>query len=274
MRVNTNISALQSERGLKRATSDVQESSVKLSSGERINKAADDAAGLAISEKIRAEVRSSRQANRNANDGISLVQTAEGGLNETSGILTRMRELAIQAATDTLGGEERAMTDKEYQGLKSELERISQVTEFNGRKLLDGSSSQLDFQVGTGANSDDDHISVRPSEIKVGLSHLGLMNESITTKLSAQQGLGRLDQAINKISGARSILGSLQNRLVSSSNNLQIYNQNMSEANSRIRDTDYAAEAAIHAKESITQAAATSTLAQANISGKMALKLV
>ncbi|HXH74106.1 MAG TPA: flagellin [Bacteriovoracaceae bacterium] len=273
-RVNTNIAAIQSQTALKKAGREIDESSTKMSSGEKITKAADDAAGLAISEKIKSEVRSSRQANRNANDGVSLIQVAEGGLNESSSILTRMRELAIQAATDTMDDVNRANSNGEYQAMKAELERIAQVTEFNGRKLLNGSSEKLTFQVGTGDNSSDDHVGVDPGQINATTQSLGVTGASINSKESARMGLGKLDSAINKISGYRSILGSIQNRLVSSSNNLSVYTENMAAANSRIRDTDYATESGNHAKGSILREAGTAVMAQANTSGNVALKLL
>ena len=149
-RINTNVAALASQRAMSTVNRETEESLGKLSSGQRITKASDDAAGLAISEKLKAHIRSSKQANRNANDAISLVQVAEGGLNESSSILTRMRELAIQAATDTLSDTERGLTDYEYQTMKNELDRIAQVTQFNGKKVLNGTNLAMDFQVGVG----------------------------------------------------------------------------------------------------------------------------
>ena len=273
-RINTNISALAAQTSLTKATKGQEESSVKLSSGTRITKAADDAAGLAISEKLKAEIRSSRQANRNANDGISLVQTAEGGLNETSSLLTRMRELSMQAASDTVGDAERKMAEGEYQHMKSELERISRTTEFNGRKLLDGTAPSLDFQVGVGDHSSDDVISYNSRGLNSGVSSLGVDSVSILSKFSAQDSLAKIDQAINKVSENRSVIGSIQNRLTTSSNNLTTYHENMSTANSRIRDTDYAEESANHAKFKILGDAGTAVMAQANTSGQAALKLL
>ena len=245
-----------------------------MASGLRITKAADDAAGLAISEKLKAEIRSSRQANRNANDGLSLVQTAEGGLSETSSILTRMRELSIQAASDSYSDDDRAKSNTEYQMMKQELERISQVTEFNGRKLLNGTGPQLDFQVGVGADSTDDHISYDSGKMNSGINALGVASGSIGSKFGAQESLSKLDMAINRVSANRSLLGSIQNRLVTSSNNLQIYHENMSSANNRIRDVDYAEESAKHALNSVMSDANAAVMAQANTSGQVALKLL
>jgi flagellin len=273
-RINTNISSLQAQGSATKVARDVTESSAKLASGQRITKAADDAAGLAISEKLKAEIRSSRQANRNANDGLSLVQTAEGGLSETSSILTRMRELSIQAASDTYGDADRAKSETEYQMMKQELERISQVTEFNGRRLLNGTGPQLDFQVGVGADSVDDHISYDSSKMNSGVNALGVSGVSVASKFGAQDSLSKIDQAINRVSANRSLLGSIQNRLVTSSNNLQTYHENMSSANSRIRDVDYAEESAKHALNSVMSDANAAVMAQANTSGQVALKLL
>ncbi len=268
------MSAIQAQAPLQKVSRETQESTAKLSSGQRITRAADDAAGLAISEKLKAEIRSSKQANRNANDGISLIQTAEGGLNESSSILTRMRELAMQAASDTLTDADRGKSSLEYQALKSELDRISKTTEFNGTKLLNGSGPTLDFQVGVGSNNFEDQISYNTGQMNSGLEALGVGSSMISTKFGAQQSLSTIDSAINKISGQRSVLGSLQNRLTSSSNNLYIYSENMSASNSRIRDVDYAEETAKQAKNSIISASGTAVLAQANTSGQGALKLL
>jgi len=174
-RINTNVASVQAQNSLNKVNRESQESFSKLSSGSRITKAADDAAGLAISEKLKAEIRSAQQANRNANDAVSLVQVAEGGLNETSNILVRMRELAIQSSSDTVGDSERGMANLEYQQLKSEMDRISQVTEFNGVKLLDGSGEKLEFQVGTGADDFKDRISLDPGSLNSSISSMGVV---------------------------------------------------------------------------------------------------
>lgn len=273
-RINTNMSSIQAQTPLNKVNRETEESYAKLSSGQRITKAADDAAGLAISEKIKAEIRSSKQAGRNANDGISLVQTAEGGLNESSSILTRMRELSIQAASDTLTDSDRAKSSLEYNQLKQELDRISQTTEFNGRKLLTGEGPQLDFQVGVGSHSTDDVISYNTAGLNSGTQALGVASASITSKQSAQSSLSQIDRAINKVSEQRSVIGSIQNRLTTSSNNLNIYNENMSAANSRIRDVDYALETSNNARLGILNSTNTAVMAQANTSGQVALKLI
>src|SRR5690554_4765849 len=164
-RINTNVSSIAAQRSLSNTTRDSQETLAKMSSGTRITKASDDAAGLAISEKLKSQIRSSQQANRNANDGISMVQTAEGGLDEISTMLTRLRELSIQAASDTVGDTEREFTNMEYQNLKQEIERISQVTEFNGIKLLNGKGGELDFQIGVNNDAFQDRIRYNTASI-------------------------------------------------------------------------------------------------------------
>jgi flagellin len=185
-----------------------------------------------------------------------------------------MRELAMQAASDTVGDSERKMAEGEYQQMKNELERISRVTEFNGRRLLDGTAPSLDFQVGVGDHSADDVISYNSKGLNSGIKSLGIDHLSILSKSLAQGGLNKIDEAINKISANRSLLGSLQNRLTTSSNNLMTYNENMSQANSRIRDTDYAEESANQAKANVLENTGTAVMAQANISGQAALKLL
>lgn len=273
-RINTNVSSIAAQRALSVNGRESESNLSKLSSGTRITKAADDAAGLGISEKMKANIRSLKQADRNANDGISMVQTAEGGLNETSSILTRMRELAVQTSSDTVGDGERSMTNMEYQNLKLELDRISQVTEFNGKKLLSGEGDKYDFQIG--ANNDDfqDRISFDAKQVNSGLSSLGISELDVSSKEGSQQSLASLDSAIEKVSGSRAFLGGIQNRLVSTSNNLQVNVENLSAANSRIRDVDYAEATATKAKNDILGSAGTSVLAQANMNGQAALKLI
>jgi len=273
-RINTNVSSIAAQRSLTISNREADSNLQKLSSGSRIVKAADDAAGLAISEKMKANIRSMKQADRNANDGISMVQTAEGGLNEVSSILTRMRELAVQTSSDTVGDVERGMTNMEYQNLKLELERISQVTEFNGKKLLNGEGQMYDFQIGAKNDAFQDRISYNAAQVNSKLDSLGVQELDVTTKQTSQESLGNLDNAIERVSGFRSYLGAIQNRLVSTSNNLQVNVENLSAANSRIRDVDYAEASAQKAKNDILTAAGTSVLAQANMNGQGALKLI
>lgn len=273
-RINTNISSIAAQRSLTVNNRESESNLAKLSSGSRITKAADDAAGLAISEKLKANIRSLKQADRNANDGISMVQTAEGGLNEVSSILTRMRELAVQTASDTVGDVERGMTNMEYQNLKLELDRISQVTEFNGKKLLNGEGEVFDFQIGAKNDAFQDRISYDAGQVNSRLETLGVSELDVSTKTGSQESLASLDSAIEKVSGQRAYLGAIQNRLTSTSNNLQVTVENLSAANSRIRDVDYADATATKAKNDILGSAGTSVLAQANMSGQNALKLI
>ena len=273
-RINTNVSSIAAQRALSKNNRASQSTLSKMSSGTRITKAADDAAGLAISEKLKAQIRSTAQADRNANDGISMVQTAEGGLDEISNMLTRLRELSIQAASDTVGDTERSFTNMEYQQLKSEIERIAQVTEFNGTKLLNGEGEKLDFQIGINNNAFQDRISYDVKMTDAKLTGLGITELDVSSKEGAQNSLSGIDKAIERVSGQRAALGAIQNRLISTSNNLQITNENISAANSRIRDVDYAMVAAENARNNILNSAGTSVLAQANAQGQNALKLL
>jgi flagellin len=246
----------------------------QMASGSRINNAADDAAGLAISENIRAQIRSSRQANRNANDGISMVQTAEGGLNEISNIVVRLRELGIQAASDTVGNTERGFLNKEVQQLKEEVQRISSVTTWGSTKLIDGSGTSFDFQVGIFNNEVEDRISFDASQTNATLDALGLGDLDYSTKEGAQSGLGNLDTAQTSVNGLRANLGALQNRLISTIDNLGVQEENLSAANSRIRDTDIAQASAELTRNTILLNASTSTLSQANQVNQLAVKLI
>jgi len=274
LRINTNVTSLSAQRTLGVNNADQAKSLNKLSSGTRIVRSADDAAGLAISEKLRAQIRGTNQAERNANDGISMIQTAEGGLNEVSNILVRLRELAVQSASDTVGDSERAFTDLEYQNLKQEVDRISQVTEFNGKKLLNGAGETYDFQIGINNDAFQDRISFNTEMLNSTLGSLGVDGVAVNSKEGAQESLNMLDDAIQKVSGQRAELGAKQNRLTSTIQNLQISSENLSAANSRIRDTDYAAETAQNARLNILNAAGTSVLAQSNAQGQGALKLI
>ncbi len=274
LRINTNVASISGMNNMKKVTAAQSESNAKLSSGSRINKSADDAAGLAISEKMKSHIRSSKQASRNASDAVSMIQVSEGGLNEISGMLTRLRELAIQSGSDTVGDKERQYLDKEYQQLKNEIQRISQTTEFNGKKLLAGDGDVYDFQVGIMNNDFEDRITYNSAEVGATLDSLGIANAEAATKKGAQQSLGALDEAIQRVSENRSTLGALQNRLGVTINNLDTSVENLSAANSRIRDLDFAEESAESARLAVLQNASTSVLAQANASGSYALKLI
>ncbi len=274
MRVTTNIAAINAQRNLNGSQRAIGKSMAQLASGSRINIAADDAAGLAISEGLKASIRSSAQAQRNANDGISMVQTAEGGLNEIGNIVVRLRELGIQAASDTVGEVERGFLNKEVEQLKSEVQRISSVTTWGKTKLLDGSTPTFDFQVGIYNNAEEDRISFDASQNIATLDALGMSALDYTSKEGAQTGLEALDAAQELVNGYRANLGALQNRLTSTVDNLGVAHENMNAANSRIRDTDVAQASSEMVRNNILLQAGTSTLAQANQSNQLALKLI
>lgn len=274
MRVTTNLAAINAQRNLIGSQREIGKSMAQLSSGSRINKASDDAAGLAISERLKSTIRSARQANRNANDGISMVQTAEGGLNEVSNIVTRLRELGIQAASDTVGATERGFVDKEVQQLKAEVQRISQVTKWGTTSLLDGTSPKFDFQIGVNNSAEEDRITFNSGENNSTLDALGLAALDYTTKEGAQEALAALDVAQTSVQGMRSNLGALQNRLTSTVDNLSVMEENMSASNSRIRDTDVAQASSEMTRNNILLQAGTATLSQANQVNQLALKLI
>jgi flagellin len=274
LRIATNIQSLAAQRFLN-INSEKQKTSLEhLSSGTRINKAGEDAAGLAVSEKMKSEIRSLRQANRNANDGISVIQTAEGGMSEISNILIRLRELSMQAASDTIGDSERGFLDKEVQQLKQEIDRITSNTQFDGTKLLDGSAPILEFQVGTHNNPLLDRFIFDSQNIITSTAVLGLEGMGSTTKMAAQENLDILDKAIDHISGNRATLGALQNRMQSAVNNLNVYRENLEQANSRIRDTDMAEESSEMTKNNILTQTTVAVLGQANQTPQLALKLL
>jgi len=302
LRIRTNISALNAQRRLSTSTSDLQDSYAKVASGRRINKSADDAAGLSISENLRGQIRSLTQAQRNANDGVSLVQTAEGGLEETSNMLIRLRELATQAASDTIGEKERGFVDKEFVALKDEIDRITASTEFNGTRLLVGeaklpdeyanSANQfpMEIQVGSRYFEKSDAIGEKNpvNIIKIDLRDINGFTEGkgsldigrsengtrVHTKRDAQMSLSKLDTAITRVNEHRSTLGSIQNRLGSTSRNLSSQIENISESRSRIIDTDYATETATLAQNGILQQAGIAVQAQANQQPQVALSLL
>jgi len=266
LRVNTNIASLTAQRNLGSVSNRLQGNFSRLASGLRIATAADDAAGLAISERMRSQIRSFTVAGRNAQDGISLVQTAEGALNEVSNQLGRLRELAIQASNGTLTGPDRATLDREFQALKEEITRVSTGTEFNGVQLLDNAIS-LNIQVGLDSG---DSIAVTPVDVAAVATSLG----DVTSESTAVDQLALIDVAIGDISTARGALGASQNRLQSAFASIQNARENLSAAESRIRDVDIASETADLTRNSIMQQAATSVLGQANAQPQIALSLL
>jgi len=273
-RINTNVPSVAAQRSLSKTVSAQEKALQKMASGSRINSSADDAAGLAISEKMKGHVRSLKQADRNTNDGISLVQVAEGGLNEINSILIRLRELSVQAASDTIGDTERGFSDVEFQQLKSEIQRITQTTEFNGTKLLNGQGDKLDFQVGIFNNGFEDRVSYDQEKLNTTLDSLGMGEIGVTHKESAQTNLKSIDDAIGVVAANRADLGATQNRLVSASRGIQYFVENLSAARSRISDTDYAEVTAENAKLNILQSSGTAVLTQANVMGQNALRLI
>lgn len=274
LRINTNVASINAQRSLRTTRLLLDKSLERLSSGSRINRAGDDAAGLAISESLKAQVRGMKQAERNAQDGISMVQVAEGGLTEISNIMIRLRELAVQAASDTIGASERKFLNVEYEALLNEVDRISNSTEFNRVPLLNGAGGIIDIQVGVGNNPNIDRITFDPSATNVGATALGLNLTNVLDKNSAQGSLSFIDKAIQGVASIRADFGAMQNRLQSTINNAGISIENLSAANSRIRDTDMAEETAELTKQNILAQAGTSVLAQANNSGAGALQLL
>ncbi len=274
LRIATNTSALNGQRLLSMTKLNLDKSLERLASGSRINHAGDDAAGLAISENLRSQLRGLKQARRNAQDGISLIQVAEGGLNETSNILIRLRELAIQAASDTIGDTERGFTDREFQSLKQEIDRLANVTEFNGTPLLNGRAGILEIQVGIKNNPILDRIVFDGERSDASLDTLKLGGESVATKQGAQLSLGVIDDSLIRINSIRADLGAMQNRLQSTINSQAINEENLAAANSRIRDTDMAEEVSEMTKNNILMQSGIAVLGHSNNTSSTALKLL
>lgn len=304
LRIQTNVQSLNAQRNLNASIQKNGEALEKLSSGYRINKASDDAAGLAISEKLKADIRSLNMAQRNANDGISLVQTAEGGLNEIGNSLSRLRELSVQAASDTIGDRERGFLNKEFMALKDEIERITRSTEYNGTMLLVGDQDEqaealrnrsnpypLEIQISKDYYGEIDsgdnrnpvnviRIDLQNVNSTLGEGGLGLgtvdddSGTRVDNKVDAQRSINTVDAAISKVAEHRAYLGSIQSRLGSTVRNLSIQSENFSAANSRIRDTDFAAETAEMTQSNIVKQAGVAILSQANQTPQAALRLL
>lgn len=302
LRVKTNMESLIAQRHITNNRRAFGDSLEKLSSGQRINKSADDAAGLAVSERIRAQTRSLEVSKRNANDGISYIQVAEGALNEVTNIVVRMRELTSQAASDTLGNRERGFLDKEFQQMRQEVQRIVDTTEFNGSRVLQGQEKPIQIFVGASnrANNADGNApevpDVDPDIISIDLSDLTKLTGSIDNLTKTDgisvvpadaeggaQDLGangtadlfnRLDTALDSIAGYRATLGSTQSRLNSAINNIEVSSENLNAAQSRIRDVDFASETARYTQSRILTQAGISVLSQANSSPEFVLQLL
>jgi len=274
LRIATNTTAINAQRQMANTRSNLDKALERLASGSRINHAGDDAAGLAISENLRAQVRGIRQAKRNALDGVSLIQVSEGGLNEVSSMLIRLRELGIQAASDTISDTERQFVDREFQSLKQEIDRIANITQFNGTPLLNGKSGIFEIQVGTKNNPILDRVVYNGERSDASLDALKLGGESVATKQGAQLSLSVIDDALIRVNSIRADLGAMQNRLQSTINNLAISDENLSSANSRIRDTDMAEEVSEMTKQNILMQSGVAVLGHANSTSQTALKLL
>lgn len=275
LRIKSNIPAVQVQKELRKAGQSTEDSFAKLASGKRINKSADDAAGLGIAKKMEAEVRGYRMAQRNANSGISMIQVAEGGLDESTNILTRMRELSIQAASDTVGERERGYLNLEYEQLVEEVDRISKTTTFSGTELLTGQSDNgtMDFHVGA-YGGEDNRISFDANMTDATAAGLNIEGTVITNKDDASSNLEKIDEAIDKVSGFRANFGAVQSRLQSTITNLDTAAVNTDAARSRIEDVDVAEETAKLASTNVMKAAGVASLAQANNIPNSALRLI
>lgn len=275
LRINTNVPALIAQRNLRNTRAGLDTTLERLSSGSRINHAGDDAAGLAISESLRAQIRGMGQAERNAQDGISLVQVAEGAMSEISNMLIRLRELGVQAASDTVGQTERRFLDLEFQQLLEEIDRIAKSTTYNNVPLINGAAQAFEIQIGTGNNPMTDRVRLFDSNAAdVSVVSLGMNLSSLADKVSAQNSLSSIDGAISSVTAMRAEFGALQNRLQSVINNIMIGKENMSAANSRIRDADIAEEATSLTKNQILMQSGVAVLGQANTTIKSALNLL
>ncbi len=271
LRVNTNLFSLDAQRNLANVTSRLSGNFARLSSGLRIASASDDAAGLGISERMRAQIRSLNQAGRNTQDGISLVQTAEGSLGELSGNLTRMRELAVQAANGTLNTGDRAVLDGEFQALVAEIDRVAGQTTFNGVTLFDGATTSVAIQVGAESG---ETISISLQDSTAGGLGLSVANFDLTSVTNASAALDLIDTAVDTVSTFRGDLGAIQNRLQSAFRSISSTSEHLSAAESRIRDVDIASETADLTRNTILQQASLSVLAQANVQPQLALSLL
>lgn len=272
MQINTNVAALNAYRNLSNTQNDLSKSLEKLSSGLRINRAADDAAGLAISEGLRSQVSGSQVAARNAQDGISVIQTAEGALTEVHSILQRVRDLAVQAGNDSNNAESRTAIQTEVTALTDELTRIAGSTNFNGINLLDGSAN-LTFQVGAGTGANN-QIGVDLSGVDIAATVTTLGTKASDDAAGWNAWIADVDTAITSISTARSELGAVQNRFESAINSLNVSAENLAAAESRIRDTDMASEMVNYTRANILSQAGTAMLAQANQSNQGVLQLL
>lgn len=275
--LQTNVASIGAQNNLRSTQRMLDQSIARLSSGLRVRSARDDAAGLAVSENLRAQLKGYNQAIRNANDGVSIAQTAEGAYTATSEILTRMRELAVQSSSDGIGNTERAYLQTEFKSLQKEIQRIATVTEYNGIKLSDGSNAALTFQVGT-RNTANDRISLTLKALTLGsssaTSSVNSTVASVSTQAGAQASIAKIDTSLDRINNFRSKLGSVANQMTIAIDNLGTTVENLSAANSQIRDADVGHESASFARAAVLQQAGVSMLAQANAQPNLALRLL
>lgn len=291
LRIKTNVESLIAQRQLSKSRTAMQESLEKLSSGQRINKSSDDAAGLAVSEAMRAKLKGLAQAKRNANDGISFLQTAEGGLSELNNVVVRMRELTTQAASDTVGTRERAFLNREFQQLAQEMIRIKDETEFNGKAVLrDESGKDINLQVGVSYRGEGSTAKEDADVVSISLDEISSLNEKLNAitdiSIESEEGgrslgggdtneiFARLDDAITQVTDFRATLGAMQSRMNSTITNIDVTSENLASAQSRIRDVDYAAETANLTQNRILSAAGTAVLTQANAVPETVLQLL
>jgi flagellin len=272
LRINTNMASINAQRNLDTQQVRNTKAMKALSSGSRINAAADDAAGLAISEKLRADIRGMGMARQNAENAVSFIQVGEGGLNEVNNILVRLRELGIQSASDTIGDEERGFLDKEAQHLMEEVDRIAETTKFGQKSLLNGSQEELEFQVGIG--SDENSMIRFTMDADATTSSLGVSGLDFSDKSGARDALDSIDEALVRVGGMRANFGAIQNRMDSAVRNIDVQKESLSTANSRIRDADIAYETAELTSSNILQQASIGMLAQANSAPSAALRLL
>lgn len=272
LRINTNTASINAQRNLDTQQKRNDHAMKALSSGSRITQAADDAAGLAISEKLKADIRGMSMARRNSENAVSFIQVGEGGLNEVNNILVRLRELGVQSASDTVGDQERKFIDSEAQALLQEVDRIAETTKFGDKQLLNGSMGEMEFQVGV--TSDENSTIKMNIDADATASSLGVGGLSFDSKSGSRDALDLVDEAIVKVGGMRANFGAMQNRLESATRNIDVQNESLSAANSRIRDADVAHETAEFTSSQILQQASINMLAQANNSTSAALKLL
>lgn len=274
LRINTNTAAMHAQYQLRNNSKGIATTMERLASGSKINRSADDTAGLANSENTRANIRGLKQADRNAQDGISFTQIAEGSLNQISGLLLRLRELSLQSASDTISDANRELIALEYNQMLAEIDRLANSTEYNGTKLLSGIGKKIDFQINTKNSDQTDRISFDPAQADVSTTSLGLENTGTETKIVSQNALDKIDGAISTISELRGLFGSIQSRLGTASENILTNIENLSASNSRVKDTDVAEESSELARKNLLLQAGTSILAQANQQPGQALALL